>query len=190
MTAPTMASPAGRRAAFQRPRSVEPEIRTEIEEFLALDSELLDDRRYHEWVQLVTETFTYQVPTPRTPDSPFKPHYDDRVLLIDESRWSLATQWFRRFDEDIYEMAWGENPPIRFRHFVTNVRARNGALPDSYEVRSNVSVVATRQSDAPKYLTGERTDTLVRQGDVLMLQHRWVVLDQVLIDFPQLRVML
>lgn len=183
-----IAATGARRA--ERPRYVPADERAEVIDFLSLEAELLDDRRYHEWVELVTDDFVYLVPTPRTPDTPFKPHWDDRVMLIDESRWSLSTQWFRRFDEDIYEMAWGENPPVRFRHLITNVRAAAGAEADTYEVRSNVALVATRQSDLPKYLTGQRTDTLVRRDGELFLARRHVVLDQVLIDFPQLRIML
>lgn len=161
----------------------------EITEFAFREAELLDDRRYDEWVELVTEDFVYQVPTPRTPDTPFKPHWDDRALLIDESKWSLSSQWFRRFDQDIYEMSWGENPPIRFRHLVTNLRI-SAVAPEAYVVKSNVMLVGTRQSDLPKFLTGERTDRVVRQDGELRLSRRWVVLDQVLLDFPQLRILL
>jgi 3-phenylpropionate/trans-cinnamate dioxygenase beta subunit len=173
-----------------RPRFADPAVQAEVALFLAYESELLDDRRFHEWVDIVAEDFVYQVPTPRTPDTPFKPHWDDRTLLIDESRWSMVAQWFRRFDEDIYEMAWGENPPVRFRHLITNVRVRLTDDPDAYEVRSNVALVGTRQSDLPKYITGERTDRIVRRDGELVLARRWVVLDQVVIDFPQLRILL
>lgn len=179
-----------RRELLDTPHFADPAVQAEITLFLAREAGLLDDRQFHAWVEIVAEDFVYQVPTPVTPDSPFKPHYDDRSLLIDESRWSMSTQWFRRFDEDIYETAWGENPPVRFRHFVTNIRALVTADPHEYIVHSNVMLVGTRQSNAPKYLTGERTDTIVRRGDRLLLLRRWVVLDQTLLDFPQLRIIL
>lgn len=180
---------AGVRTPLRRPRRLDAETYAEIVSFVALEAELLDDRRFHQWVEVVTDDFVYLVPTPRTPDTPFKPHWDDATMLINESKWSLATQWFRRFDEDIYEMAWGENPPVRFRHLITNVRAVELA-EDRYEVKSNVALVATRQSDLPKYITAERTDELVRIDGELHLDRRWAVLDQVVIDFPQLRIML
>lgn len=180
---------AGVRTPFRRPRPVDPAVYAEIASFLALEAELLDDRRYQHWVDVVTDQFVYLVPTPRTPDTPFKPHWDDATMLINESKWSLATQWFRRFDQDIYEMAWGENPPVRFRHLITNVRPIELA-EDRYEVKSNVALVGTRQSDLPKYLTAERTDEVVRVDGELYLDRRWAVLDQVVIDFPQLRIML
>lgn len=180
---------AGVRTPLRRPKPLDPAVLAEINTFLAFEAELLDNRQYHQWVDIVTESFVYLVPTPRTPDTPFKPHWDESTMLINESRWSLATQWFRRFDEDIYEMAWGENPPVRFRHLVTNVRPRQTA-DDRYEVKSNVALIGTRQSDLPKYITAERTDELVRVDGELFLDRRWAVLDQVVIDFPQLRIML
>jgi 3-phenylpropionate/cinnamic acid dioxygenase small subunit len=181
----------GARAATVRPDFADSTAQSEIATFIAYEAALLDDRRFHEWVELVSDDFVYQVPTPITPDSPFKPHYDDRSMLIDESKWSMSTQWFRRFDEDIYEMAWGENPPVRFRHFVTNIVALRTDESGVYEVNSNVLLVATRQASTPKYVTGKRTDTVARRDDgQLELRRRWVVLDQVVIDFPQLRIIL
>lgn len=172
------------------PEPVDAALYTEVCQFLAAEAACLDDRRYNDWVNLVGDDFVYLVPTPRTPDTPFKPHWDDRTMLIDESKWSLVNQWFRRFDEDIYEMAWGENPPIRFRHLVGNVRVHAGDEPDSWFVESNVLLSASRQSDLPKYLSAQRTDTIVRREGRLQLTRRWVVLDGVVIDFPQLRIML
>lgn len=182
--------PLGRRHRTRRPAFVPPDVQAEIAAFLAYESQLLDDRRYHDWVDIVSDDFVYLVPTPRTPDTPFKQHWDERTMLIDESRWSLATQWFRRFDEDIYEMAWGENPPVRFRHLVTGIRATETDDPDRYEVRSNVMLIGCRQSDPPKYVTAQRVDTVARVAGELFLARRWAALDQVVVDFPQLRILL
>lgn len=167
-----------------------PEEHAAVMSFLAREAEALDGRDYATWLTLVEDDFTYQVPVPRTPDNPFSPHYDARSMLIDESKWSLESQWFRRLDRDIYELSWAENPPIRFRHFVSNVRVRRTDDPTLLDVRSNVLLIGTRQSDAPKYVSGERTDAVTVTERGYLLSRRWVVLDQVVIDFPQLRIML
>jgi 3-phenylpropionate/cinnamic acid dioxygenase small subunit len=179
-----------RPSADAGPDYAEPAVQSEVTLFLAYEADLLDERRYHAWMEIVADEFTYQVPTPVTPDSPYKPHYDTRSMLIDESKWSMSTQWFRRLDEDIYEMAWGENPPVRFRHFLSSIRALATDDPHTYVVHSNVMLVGTRQSNAPKYLTGARTDTIGRRDGRLLLLRRWVVLDQTVLDFPQLRILL
>lgn len=166
------------------------EVQTDAALFLAHEAELADSRQYDAWLELVEEDYTYRVPVPRTPDTPFAPHYDLRTLLIDENRWSLEEQWFKRLAPDVYEMSWAENPPVRFRHFVSNVRAYVTDAPDEYDVRSNLLLMGVRQSGQPKFLTGQRFDTLRRRDGQLRLAERWVVLDQVVVDFPQLRILL
>ena len=166
------------------------ETHREVDLFLAHEAELADSRRYWEWVELVTDDFTYQVPVPRTPETPFAHHYDVRSMLIDESKWSMASQWFKRIDPDIYELSWAENPPVRFRHFVSNIRVRLTDDPTHFDVRSNVLLTAVRQSDSSKYLTAERFDTIVRTPEGLRLKRRWGVLDATVIDFPQMRIIL
>jgi 3-phenylpropionate/cinnamic acid dioxygenase small subunit len=111
-------------------------------------------------------------------------------MLIDESKWSLESQWFKRLDPDIYELSWAENPPVRFRHAVSNIRVRQTEDPSVFDVRSNVILTGVRQSDLPKFITAERFDTVVRMLDGLRLRRRWAVLDETVIDFPQLRILL
>ena len=58
----------GSRAGVQRARLGDAILVSEISQFLAYESELLDDRKFHEWMEIVADDFTYEVPTPRTPD--------------------------------------------------------------------------------------------------------------------------
>ncbi|SEG91938.1 3-phenylpropionate/cinnamic acid dioxygenase, small subunit [Thermomonospora echinospora] len=176
--------------ATQRPTPAPPQVQAEAALFLAVEAELIDDRRYAEWLDVVTDDFTYTVPVPVTPDNPFAPHHDPEALLLDESKDSIRHLWFRRLEADMHEFAWGENPPPQLRHFVTNVRAYLTGDPDELAVRSNVLVVGRRQSDQPKYLSAERFDTLRRGAAGLLLARRHAVLDQTVIDFPQPRVLL
>jgi 3-phenylpropionate/cinnamic acid dioxygenase small subunit len=167
-----------------------PQVQAEAALFLAEEAELIDDRRYAEWLGVVTDDFVYTVPVPVTPDSPFAPHHDPEALLLEESRDSIEHLWFRRLEADMHEFAWGENPPPQFRHFVTNVRARETGDPDELAVRSNVLLMGRRQSDQPRFITAERFDVLRRTPGGLRLARRHAVLDQTVIDFPQPRVLL
>lgn len=166
------------------------EVREEVRDFLYREAELLDDRRFGEWLQLVAEDFRYRMPVPVTPDNPLAPHYDPRAYIIDETRTTLAEHWFRRFEPDMWEMAWAENPPVRYRHFVTNIRVREAAEADAYDVRSNAIVTGTRQSDQPTVLYVERFDKIVRGDNDLLLLDRFAVSESTLIEFSQLRVVL
>ena len=176
-----------RRDAIARP-SAPAEVREEIRDFLYREAEMIDDRRFGEWLSLVDENFTYRMPVPVTPDNPEAPHYEARAFIIDENRSTLIEHWFRRYEPDMWEMAWSENPPVRYRHFVTTVRVRVTHEPDVYDVRSNVIVTGTRQSDQPTPLYVERFDTIARAGDGWLLRDRFVVSESTVIEFSQLRV--
>lgn len=166
------------------------DVQMDVAVFLATEAELIDDRRFGEWLNLVADDFTYQVPVPVTPDNPYAPHYDPDALLLDESKESIRQLWFRRLEPDMYEFAWGENPPIRFRHFITNVRVYLSDAAGELTVRSNVLLMGRRQSDQPRYMSAERFDTVRRTPAGLRLASRRAVLDQTLLDFPQPRVLL
>ena len=162
----------------------------EIRMFLDREAEFIDGRRFADWLELVTEDFSYRMPVPYTPDNPEAPHYDPDALVISETRETLIDHWFRRFEPDMWEMAWAENPPVRYRHFVSNVRVRETGSADVYDVRSNAIVSATRQSDQPTLLVVERFDQVVRRGGNWRLRSRLVVTETTVIEFAQLRVVL
>jgi 3-phenylpropionate/cinnamic acid dioxygenase small subunit len=165
------------------------DVHAEVRAFLDREAEMLDSRLFVQWLQIVHEDFAYLVPVPMTPDNPEAKAYDPDAFVIDENRETLAAHWFRRYEPDMWEMAWAENPPVRYRHFITNVRVRE-AGDDTYDVRSNVIVTATRQSNQPDQLIAERFDTIVRRGESLLLLRRFVVPDSTVLQFIQLRVIL
>ena len=185
-----MSAPAATVGEATVRRSAPAQVREEVRDFLYREAELLDDRRFGEWLSVVAEDFTYRVPVPVTPDNPAAPHYDARALMIDESRETLADHWFRRFEPDMWEIAWAENPPVRYRHFLTNVRVYESDVADVFDVRSNAIVTGTRQSDQPDPLYVERFDKVARHGDGWLLRARFVVSESSVIEFPQLRVVL
>lgn len=165
-------------------------LHAELGAFLAHEAELLDSRRFKEWVDLVDPEFSYKVPVPLTPDNPERPSYDEHAFITEESRQTLIEHWFSRYEPEMWEMAWAENPPVRYRHFVTNVRVRETDQADLYDVRSNVIVSAVRQSNPTSHLHAERFDTVSRGADGWRLQSRFAVIDESLLDFVQLRVVI
>lgn len=166
------------------------DVREEVRDFLYREAELIDDRRFGEWLKLVAEDFSYRMPVPVTPDNPLAPHYDSEAFIINENRATLSEHWFRRYEPDMWEMAWAENPPVRYRHFITNVRVRESGEDGVYDVRSNVILTGTRQSDRPTVLYVERFDKLSRGENDFVLHERFAVPESTLIEFSQLRVVL
>ena len=72
-----------------------------------------------------------------------------------------------------------ENPPTFTRHFVTNVRAFEGAGAGSYEVSSHVLVFRVRPTEpAPHLFSGRRSDTLSEIDGQLRLASRFIEMDE------------
>ena len=158
--------------------------------FLALEAEAFDDQRYGDWAGMVDESFTYRVPVPVVRDNLTGPSYDPGSLLIDETKESMVEIWFARLGERLYDLAWGEHPPPRFRHYVSNVRVRLTEQPETFLARSNVLLTMGRQATAPAQLGAERYDLVRRTPEGWILASRYCLLDAVVLNVPQVRVLL
>jgi ethylbenzene dioxygenase beta subunit len=141
------------------------------EEFLYREAELLDDGRFREWLDLLTEDVRYRVPV-RVTRERGESGVSAEMFHLDEDRDSLAL----RVDRLETGFAWAEDPPSRVRHFVTNVRPRPQG--DELAVRSNVLVYRARWDRGEHdLLSGERHDVLRPGPGGLRLAARTVVLD-------------
>lgn len=160
-------------------------VHREVERFLLLEAELLDNLRMREWAGLLTDDFVYEVPVGVTWDNPDRVPYSHDFFFVEEDKYSLEL-WFERMTPDNREFAWGENPSQRLRHFVTNARAR--WIDDSdLEVRSNLLYAFTRLTNPTVLVSGERKDTMRRneQGE-WRLARRVVYLDQAVQDLQHM----
>lgn len=147
----------------------------EVTEWLSMEAELLDNGKYREWLDLVTEDLSYVVPLRVTREREAESdviigmsHQDDDADSMEMRVLRLETEY-----------AWAEDPPSRSRHFVTNIRVTPGENADEYAVKSNLLLYRTR-GDVPSFdiLSGERQDVLRRVADRFRLAKRVVLLDQ------------
>jgi 3-phenylpropionate/cinnamic acid dioxygenase small subunit len=150
-------------------------VRDEIEEFLLVEAELLDDRRYADWLALFAEDLRYVMPLRLTREMGAAGEIAPDARRLDDTLETLTIR-VQRLDS---EYAWAENPPSRTRHFVTNVRVEPTEQPDEYRVRSNVLVYRSH-GDSAEYnlLTADRRDLLRRTADGWEIARRIVILDQ------------
>jgi 3-phenylpropionate/cinnamic acid dioxygenase small subunit len=154
------------------------ELRLECEEFLFREAELLDDRKLHEWFELVTDDIEYRVPRRVTRErGASQSEFSDDAFLYYEDAGTLKTR-VKRYDS---EYAWAENPPSRTRRLVSNVRVR-GEANDEIDVRNNLLLYRS-QGDTTEYdlIVGERKDVLRRVDGSLKLAERVVHLDQTIL---------
>ncbi|MGC8470898.1 MAG: aromatic-ring-hydroxylating dioxygenase subunit beta [Acidimicrobiales bacterium] len=157
------------------PDGVDADLQHAVERFLYLESEILDDRRFEEWLSLFSADATYEAPLRVTRDRQAS-QLSERGRLFSDTKATLEVR-VRRL---LSEYAWAEQPPSRTRHFVSNVRARwldDGAIA----VRSNVLVYRNRaeRTDFELY-SADRHDELVMTSGAAMfsIRRRWFVVDQ------------
>ncbi len=162
------------------------ELRTEVEEFLLHEAQLLDEGRFDDWLELLAEDLVYQVPVRVTRERAGPSEVSADMFHMNETRRSLQL----RVERLRTGHAWAEDPPSRTRHFVTNIRLRE-LTETEVEVRSNLLLYRNRGSDAGHdLLSGERFDVLRRQGDGCRLARRQVILDQATLGTKNLGIFL
>src|SRR5919206_2577942 len=93
----------------------------EIEEFLYREAELLDERRYQDWLALLADDIRYWMPMRRNvkygdAESEFTRARSD-VNWFDEGKETLE----RRVKQIETGIHWAEEPRSRLSHLITNV---------------------------------------------------------------------
>jgi 3-phenylpropionate/cinnamic acid dioxygenase small subunit len=154
----------------------------EIHEFLCAEADLLDERRYTEWLDLLTDDISYWVPIRR--NVPFdrsdteNTRQGQDINWFDEGKATLR----QRIKQVASGVHWAEEPPPRVSRFISNlhdVRA-TPCLEDPREVsvRYNVLIYRNKLEGDTDVFAGKRHDILRRVNDQWMIANRTVRLDQ------------
>ncbi|GAA4738270.1 3-phenylpropionate/cinnamic acid dioxygenase subunit beta [Nocardioides endophyticus] len=148
--------------------------RIQIQDLYSHEAELLDERRWEEWLDLFAPELEYTAPIRVTRKSPH-PDTIDELGHFDDTKMSLALR-VRRLRTDV---AWAEDPPSLTRRLITNLRIRPGDDADRLQVRTNFLLYRSR-GDLGAYdlIVGERQDALRREGDSWVIARRRSVIDQ------------
>jgi 3-phenylpropionate/cinnamic acid dioxygenase small subunit len=154
---------------------VDTDLRTRLSDFLIEEAAALDERRYDDWLGILTEDFLYEVPVPLSREDPGLPQHAEGLYLAHESK-SFLEMRFARVSSDY---AWAERPAAFVRHFVSNVRVLDGATTETgrWTVATNVLVVRSRLPEPTTMSSAGRHDVIVETPEGLRLQHRTVYLD-------------
>jgi phthalate 3,4-dioxygenase beta subunit len=151
------------------------ELHNEVHQFLVTEAELLDARRYDDWIELMTEDVRYSMPVRVTTSPTERDAAREPMHHFDEDLWSLR----RRVERFATEHAWTEDPPSRTRHLVTNVRAYPGEREDETLARSYLLLFRSRGDvRPPDFVVGERSDVLRRVDGELKLARREFEVDE------------
>ena len=157
-------------------------LQQEIEEFLYREADLLDERRYEEWLVLVAEDVRYWMPMRRNvkvgeAEREFTRAGQD-INWFDEGKETLT----RRVKQILTGMHWAEEPVSRISHMVSNVRLLEVnpsiAEPAEVAVRCRFLVYRNRVETETDILVGKREDVLRRADGQWQIARRKIVLDQ------------
>ena len=164
------------------------DIVREVEQFLYREARLLDERRFHEWLELWTDDARYWVPvrTSRYPriskaisiQDPDR-YVEDEVsregelAILDETKEGLERR-IARLDTG---MAWAEDPPSRTRHLLSNIEVEEGKSASEVKVYCNFIMYRTRGETEENYYVGRREDLLRRENGNWRIARRKAVLD-------------
>ena len=157
-----------------------------IQQFLYREVRLLDDRKYREWLNLMTDDIEYTMPTRfnRLREGPADEWEIERELgelaLFDEDKASLLD----RIDRLYSGMAWAEDPPSRTRHLITNIEPTDGDKADEAKVYSSFLAYRNRLQGLDgdeDFFVGRREDVLREVDGEWKLAKRRIILDVVLI---------
>jgi 3-phenylpropionate/cinnamic acid dioxygenase small subunit len=148
-----------------------------VEEFLYLEAQLLDERRFEEWLDLLADDVRYWMPMTRNVrfDETQRAETRERqdVNWFDEGKRTLRL----RVQQIRTGVHWSEEPLSRTCHSVTNVQL-DAVATDTVSVRSRFLIYRNRGDTEVDLFAGKREDLLVRAVDGFLLRHRKIVLDQ------------
>jgi len=160
------------------------ELDREIQNFLYHEAELLDSRKFEQWLELLTDDITYEMPVRVTRE---RDHADapSETAHFSEDRRTLELR-VKRLTTDY---AWAENPPSRTRRFISNIRIEPTAKSNDVIVRSYLLVYRSRGSSTQaELISAERVDLVRNVEESWRLAKRTIIVDQAVLDTQNLAI--
>jgi 3-phenylpropionate/cinnamic acid dioxygenase small subunit len=149
----------------------------DIEEFLYAEAELLDERRFQEWLDLLTEDVRYWMPMRRNVKFGQQERENTREQLdmnwFDEGKETLS----QRVRQLLTGIHWAEEPLSRVCHMVSNVQLLH-VTQEEVTVKCRFLVYRNRLQDETDLFVGKREDVLRRVDRTWKIARRKILLDQ------------
>jgi 3-phenylpropionate/cinnamic acid dioxygenase small subunit len=153
-------------------------LRLEIEDFLWYEADLLDEFRYEEWLDLLTDDVSYWMPIREN-----VPSREMEEELTDEE---TDPSWYTddkatltaRVGQIRTHVHWADEPFSRISHIVSNVRILGWTGPDEVRVKCRFVFYRNRHEDEESTFIGKRIDTLRRVNGDWKIARREIYLDE------------
>ena len=160
--------------------SEEMAVQWEVQRFLFMEAELLDERRFDEWYELLADELSYKMPVQTNvyPDdvknrAPSSAGYGGDYFFEHKQGMGLRVRKALSGRDHI------ERPASKLRHLVTNVRILS-VDDDLVGVRSSFLVYRLRHGEYEDLYVGRRDDKLRRSDNDYgwLIVEREITLDQ------------
>lgn len=177
----------------QRMDSLEEQQRLwwEVASWLYHEARLLDEGRFDEWLDLLSDDIAYEAPVRLTKElgqggeSAYKVVGNQYHFLEDRNTLGLRIERLKT------DFAWAEDPPSRTRRFVSNILLDGGNAQDEVEVHNYLLLSRNRGDDThTDLLSAQRQDVLRRSEEGWRLTRRHILIDQAVLGMKNLGVML
>jgi 3-phenylpropionate/cinnamic acid dioxygenase small subunit len=158
-------------------------LKADMEDFLYAEADLLDERRFRDWLNLLADDITYFMPIRR--NVKFGQHAQQEntvqgsgISWFDEDKWTLT----KRVDQILTGVHYAEEPLSRVSHMVSNVQIRRATPsleePREVEVRCRFLIYQNRVEYETYTFVGKRTDLLRKTQGGWKIARREILLDQ------------
>jgi 3-phenylpropionate/cinnamic acid dioxygenase small subunit len=152
-------------------------LKERIEDFFAHEGELLDERRFDAWLDLLHENIEYWMPVAR--------NFEFRRPELEYTAKGSGAAWFDEgkitLTQRVLQLKggdhWAEEPFSRTSHMTTNVRIV-AASESEVTVKSKFLVYVNRREEEVRLFVGKRIDVLATHDDGFLVRKRSVFLDQ------------
>jgi 3-phenylpropionate/cinnamic acid dioxygenase small subunit len=143
-------------------------LRLEIEDFYAREADLLDERRFDEWLDLLHPDIRYRIPMSQnvhSKDAAAEFLTDDlAVCWMDEGKRTLT----QRVEQLKTGLHWAEEPMSRTCHIYSNTRvldSREETGTRRVKAKTRFLVYRNRLQSEVDLLVGKRVDELIAHAD-------------------------
>jgi 3-phenylpropionate/cinnamic acid dioxygenase small subunit len=157
------------------------ELMREIEDFFYAEADLLDEREYDQWLDLLTEDVVYWMPMRKNVafrDKDKDITAEDDLAWIHDDKGTLI----KRVKQIQTGIHWADEPISRVAHVITNIRLANpiASLGEGEKAMTKCRFIVYRNrvEDETDLLVGRREDTLIRLDGALKVSRRKIILDQ------------
>ncbi|MCZ6875066.1 MAG: 3-phenylpropionate/cinnamic acid dioxygenase subunit beta [bacterium] len=149
----------------------------EIEDFFFAEAELLDERHFEAWLDLLTDDVRYWMPMRRNVKFGEQEREETReqqdMNWFDEGKETLS----QRVRQVLTGVHWAEEPLSRVSHMVSNVQLLH-ATSDEVAAKCRFLIYRNRLQDETDFFVGKREDTLRRVEGQWKIARRKIILDQ------------